>query len=494
MIASESDLIQQAHDVGVGREWCLWAVAPEILGSRILDAAKRAARFIGKVSPGISHSACLEAVAHGARMPNWHTLQSLSQALVDDFDPDRHWPRPNGARDRAAALAATFPMLARTGAGCPPTAQEENGMRVFAVHLASAGSLSSADALNVIARMNGSDTWGELIQRRPQDSSEPLYGFRDEAPDHGRFVWSDACGDLVEEQDEMYQDYSGRSAQERSRCRTWIDQITAQRPDFLEGLLAKADILSYSAASPRTSGRVYADAISKAEALIPAGYRGGVSWLYVENRFYHRLLYGYMEWNIFHGSKTRAVDLASKQLRLNPGDNLGLRYILPLLLLAAGRPSAASKSLAALQDDYATDASAPFVRSLVFYAAGQRQEALKELLHALFVFPAIRNVLAFKGPGPFPRADPRTERMVIPDIGAINLQLAVVSRCTPSAESAFTSWIGDSMVIQAEKELEILFATSTAMEVWLQAVVDRASALAQLLEPPLSKTGRETVS
>jgi len=478
----ESNVLFQAHSVGVGDHWPLWSVAPEGLGQRILDVAKRAARFVKKVSPDTSHSACLEVVARGAGLPNWHTLHAQAQALIDDFHPDRHWPRPKGAHERAAALAPAFPMLAQARDGCPPTAEQERGMRLFAERLGATEYLSPDTALAVVARMNGADTWDALIKRRPEDSTTPLYRFA-VAHDGGRFIWSAACDDLVDQLDDHYQDYWSRSDSERARSRDWVEEITARRSDFLEGLLAKADMLEHPRANTREAGRVYADALSKAHDLMQEGFEGLVPWGYVENRFYHRLLFCYMRWNIFYGSKSRAIDLARKQLRLNPNDDLGLRYFRPVLLASAGRLSAAHKAFGAFKDDAAYDGQAPFVRSLVFSAMGRRQDAAREMLHALFVFPALRDVIVIDGPEPVPEIAPGTQRVAILDREALGLQLAAISLHPAAVESSHGAWVNHPDVVIAERELGALFKRDAGWQPWLNAVMERATSLAAILEP-----------
>lgn len=97
--------------------------------------------------------------------------------------------------------------------------------------------------------------------------------------------------------------------------------------------------------------------VKQAEALVPKGFKGTVPWGHVDNRFYHRLLWLQMrigsEWN----DLPLATRAARKQLRLNPRDNLGVREVLPGLLLRQGQVDAARRSLKHLADEVGLGAS-----------------------------------------------------------------------------------------------------------------------------------------
>jgi len=172
-----SDFIHALHAIGVSNHWPVWATLPDVLGRDILDTSKRVARFLQKAHPPMTRSTALEAVARGAGMTSWHRLHSLAQGLIDDFNPDVHWPRPSGDDDRVLALQATFPMLARAEKDCRPSAEVINGMSTFALKLAPAANISVERAHDLVAQLNGADTWEALLRRQPEDSQEPLYRF-----------------------------------------------------------------------------------------------------------------------------------------------------------------------------------------------------------------------------------------------------------------------------------------------------------------------------
>lgn len=490
-MSKELDLIRYAQNMGVVHLWPHWSVCPEVLGRQVLDVAKRASRLLGKECRSLSHSACLEAIARGAGMPNWHALQTLAQALIDDFNTEIHWPRPKGGSERAEALMPAFPMLASASQSCAPTKEAANGMRLFAARTATAASVPVETVLDVVAKLNGADSWDYLLARRPEDSKEPLYEFFVEEGEHsrgGRFVWSDACQELVEQQDTLFQQYYERDEVEQATCRETVMRVTSQRPDFLEGLLAKTYIIYPGYENRRQCGRVYAEAIERADALMPAKFKGQVSWLFTENRFYHRLLYGYMIWNIMYGSRNRAVTLARKQLRMNPQDNLGVRYFLPLLLAADDQLSSAKRALTRIESDSRLDAGAPFVRSLVLATQGLWRESIQSLLHALFVYPSLRDVVALDYLKPWEPIAESNRRQITLDRQTLLEQYVILTPHCVDLEDRFAFVVNHPEVKQAERKLERIFATwrkSRSVEdfdKWMASVEFEAHRFAAVLE------------
>jgi hypothetical protein len=69
--------------------------------------------------------------------------------------------------------------------------------------------------------------------------------------------------------------------------------------------------------------------VRAAEVLVPKGFKGRILWGHIGNRFYHRLLWLQLGLSHEHGDSEAAAKVARKLLRLNPGDNLGVRYVLP---------------------------------------------------------------------------------------------------------------------------------------------------------------------
>lgn len=490
----DHDIILQAHKLGVADSWPMWAIAPETLGSELLEVSKRAARFLRKADPSKSHSDCLESVALAAGMPTWHALQTLAQALIDDFHPDAHWPRPEGAYDRAAVLAPAFPMLARATPSSSPTPEQRFGLQTFAERLSAASSLPLATTKMVVAKMNGADSWDDLLARRPESTSEFLseflYRFEVEHDDGvavGRFVRSNACQALVDELDELLEHYQEGDEVEREQVRQRITQVITNRPDFIEGLLVAAELAPGDQPSMRRKGKLLADAIAHADAVIHPTFEGQVSWLHVDNRFYLRLRQAYLEWNILWGSRKRAIDLARRQLQLNPSDNLGARYFLPLLLAADKRFTSARKALAKLDgEDADSIATGHFVRSLVFATLGLRRDAIESLLYALFLFPALRDVIALNS-GQWGPIDHEAQRNVLLDRDTLLLQYVVLTPHVAGLEDWFRSTVERQEVRAAEEDLAHTYrrqrdSAARGSEVWRAEARSTSRALAERFE------------
>lgn len=54
-----------------------YTVAPDVFAFRLLDTAKRHARFLEDIFPEIGHRKMLESIAVACKFPNWHAFQSL---------------------------------------------------------------------------------------------------------------------------------------------------------------------------------------------------------------------------------------------------------------------------------------------------------------------------------------------------------------------------------------------------------------------------------
>ena len=77
-----------------------------------------------------------------------------------------------------------------------------------------------------------------------------------------------------------------------------------------------------------TEAEVYADkAISIAEEVIPPRFKGRMIWGRLSNRPYHRALHVKLLCLIERGDEVGFETVKQKMLRLNPGDNLGVRFL-----------------------------------------------------------------------------------------------------------------------------------------------------------------------
>lgn len=453
---SDLDFSMAARAFGC-RDYFMWTIAPEVFGKQLLEATKRYGRFLNDSGLAKSHSDALEKVARAAGLPNWHALHTLTQGLIDDFNPDKHWPRPKGGGARIRPLAAAMLFLTRTSQDCPPTPEERAGLERVAAQLATACECPTATALDILGRMNGADSWEKLLRRTPQEAVGPLYTFSVAEDGEGNFNESAACRALIEQQNALFQDYHSRPKDQQQDFQQLLGDVLGRRPDFLEGLLAKAEVMRYTP-QQRHMGKVYSDAIRQADALIPAGFKGKITWYRPSNRFYHRLLYRHMVWRAHKDQHVKAIALARRQLRLNKDDNLGVRMWLPILLSADSQNEAADKACAKMVQDGYTDAGVELVRAICHFVNGRYQQSAESFYLALFVYPPFRHVISVDFDALYEslNAD-QNLRTRSPDPETMIDQYVSVTACHPSLEESFSKWLKMPGVTAAESLLAAEF-------------------------------------
>ena len=165
-------------------------------------------------------------------------------------------------------------------------------------------------------------------------------------------------------------------------------------------------LLAEAATTPEEARRLYEQGVQAGErALGPATFTEDVGhfWGIVETRPYMRARQGLAEvlWHL----KERETAIAHLQdmLRLNPGDNQGLRYTLASWLLTVGDDAALERLLAAYPDD--AGAHWAYTRALLtFRRQGPGPAADRALRQALRANPHVPAYLL--GAKPFPARTP----------------------------------------------------------------------------------------
>lgn len=390
----DQSIADAAREAGCS-DYFIWEICPDHFASRLMAAIKRYSRFLKEAGLAKSHSDALETVARASGFPHWHAFHTVVQGLFDAFNPDVHWPRPKGGREPIKTLIPAFPFMVNASLDCAPTPAVQAGLTKAATQLANACGSTLQPVLVMIAKMNGADSWEMLLARKPEEAKGPLYGFSVDEMGDGRFIISSACWALIEQQDVLFQGFHSRPLSQQQEFETQLAAILEARPDFLEGLLAKAEVLRFKPEQRREQGKIFAEAIRRADELIPAGFKGEVSWYDLPNRFFHRLLYGAMVWHSHEGHTAKAATLARRQLRLNKSDNLGVRMWLPVLLIADGRATSADKACKkmTLHEDY-TNAGIELVRAICHFANGRVQQSAEALFLSLFMYPPMRYVIS----------------------------------------------------------------------------------------------------
>ncbi len=359
----------------------------ERLEARIKFAAKRLAK-----AADIPHSRALDSVAQALRFPAWHHLSAhLSRAA--DFGSGT---LPAGWLD---GLSAAVVLAVRVEAEVTMSPAQLDAFEALGQTLAMLTDTSKQKVLDeVSAALCAGRTWREVCQRSPLDASTPLYRFVVHEQDAeggagGRFEESSACRQLVEQLDDNWQGYDEFTRVQKKRARGWVEATLAMQPGFLEASLALA-WMQKDAREPQALTTANA-AVRQAEALIPKGFKGRIRWGHLGNRFYHRLLWLQLQLNHERGASDVAARVARKMLRLNPNDNLGVRYALPFLLLERGEVAAARRSLRAVRDERGLTAGA--TRAFVAFAEVKPTEFRRELTTALFTLPMLRVFLLNDG-------------------------------------------------------------------------------------------------
>lgn len=449
------EICNAAREVGCS-DYFSWEIWPEHFASLLMAAAKRHARFLKESGLVKTHSEALETVAKAAGFAHWHAFHTVVQGLFDAFNPEVHWPRPDeGGREPIKTLIPAFVLMVHTPADCAPSAEEERGLTKAAAQLALACGRPKEEVLDMIGKMNGADTWDKLLTRRPEDSKEPLYGFTVRGDGTGKFTISSACAALIEQQDSLFQGFDSRPQSQQLEFEVLLARVLDAQPDFLEGLLAKATVLHYRPEFRQQMGKIYTEAINKANALLPPGFKGEISWLDLSNRFYHRLLYGAMIWHSHEGHTAKALALARRQLRFNKGDNLGVRMWLPVLLVAAGQVEAADNACKkmTLGDGY-TDAGIELVDAICHFANGRLQQSAESLYLAVFMYPPMRHVINVDWEALGEAVNDRqSHRTVSPDAKTMVDQYVSAAMNLDGLEQTFDQWLERPAVALAETAL-----------------------------------------
>lgn len=480
---SQLDFMAAARSVGVNDQTPLYLVHPHRLGDALLTAAKRHARFLETASPSLGHRKMLEVVAKAAGFPDWHSFHTLTTRMIQEYEPPMRGSVPKAPLSLFEAVVPSLPLLIQVREDCAPSQQELHGMKALGKRLAEVMGEPAPKVLDILARLQGADSMAQLCNRNPEDSSHPLYTFALDF-DQGIFRWSPACANLVEKMDELWPSYEKRSKTEQHQARSFITAVVAKRPDFLEGLLALATIEELDG-HPKKAGPLFEQAIKQADSLILSGFKGQIVWMRMENRFYLRLLYNHMRWHMRYGQLAKAINLARRQLKLNPDDNLGVRLDLPVLLTANKQYDSAKAPLRRLQRTTApNDGDSLLVQSQCHIAAGRVGQGQALFLRALFALPALRpGILELRIPDMY---DKRWHRGIIPDLTTLWGRYETIHSTHPGIETIFNRILQDKTVIEMESIVANCFQTTVddlrnnrvqSMAPWHEFVVESSEML-----------------
>ncbi len=135
------------------------------------------------------------------------------------------------------------------------------------------------------------------------------------------------------------------------------------------------NLLAEEAASPAEARDLYARGLDAGElALGPEGFEEyeGHFWGFLETRPYMRARHGLALTLLDLGEEAAAVEHFRAMLKLNPGDNQGIRYLLLGCLLRRDDAAAVKELLAAYEDEWS--AYWLYTRALVAFRDGHAAE------------------------------------------------------------------------------------------------------------------------
>jgi tetratricopeptide (TPR) repeat protein len=335
----------------------------------------------------------------------------------------------------------------------------------FAQTLAMLTDTSSQNVLDgVCAALCAGKTWADVRARNPLNATTALYAFVVEEPEilydedeedaegklipsSGYFDESQACTALIEELDEQWQGYDNFTKAHKRQARIWVEKALAAQPGFLEAGLALAS-MQHDAGETEAAATLDRF-IKQAEALIPDGFNGPIPWAQIGNRFFHRMLWLRMRLHYESDDFKGAVRLARKQLKLNPGDNVGLRFVLPLLLLQQGDFVAAKRATKGLQGENGLGAGT--IRAFCEFAVGNKDGFRRELAEALISLPWLR-VFLMNQRAPLPDGDDGF-RGIHPDLELFTEFVWPAYVEVPGLVFACRSFLSEARVLEAEARL-----------------------------------------
>lgn len=417
------------------------------IANRILNMAKRHARYLQqKPSGGLGHRALLEKMAIACGRPNWHAFTQELKSIAEES----RLPVPP-IEKFLHQFEKAFPLLMRLRDNRPPSEVERNSLIGFAKVLALTIPMRFEDVLDVLADIHVGKTWEALLAI---EEVKALYSFRVGSGSDARFQRSEQCVEILETLYQLEEKYMAATGLRKQQFKIQILTMIETWPDFLDGLSVAGRIQAEEGDIDSAIG-FFEAGIRHAEALIPKGFRGQTSWYEHGDRPYLLMLYELMRIYCYEGWIDEAYKLAKKQLSRNPNDNLGVRYILPILQMIQGKRTGGPRSSRQWKielktmciETHLTESLCNFIQSDV--ALGQ-----KHLLVALFCYPGLRDFLYVDNKTK--QLGEAAHRGVIPNAELVDLALFLIEAENPHTFSSLKNILASDIVKYAEAELDTI--------------------------------------
>jgi len=227
-------------------------------------------------------------------------------------------------------------------------------------------------------------TIGRLLDEREWESIDEMNAFLQQLMASGAPIDAPPQTPLEQAQDRMYDAWNATGRRRVKLAR----EALAISPDCADAYVLLAE---ETARGPRQARELYQQGVEAGErALGPEMFaeNAGHFWGIVETRPYMRAREGLATTLWILGEHDAAIEHFRELLRLNPGDNQGIRYSLAHCLLVRGD----DEELGALLDQYREDASAIwlYARALhLFRRGGSNRTANTALRRAIRANPFV---------------------------------------------------------------------------------------------------------
>lgn len=224
---------------------------------------------------------------------------------------------------------------------------------------------------------------GKFLQSREFGSIEEANAALQEMLKSGGLPELTPSTPAEEAQEVIYQALEAKGARRLQLARRALEID----PDCAEAYV----LLAEAAKTPREAKDLYEQGVHAGErALGPEIFKheAGHFWGIVETRPYMRARQGLAEALWALGEHEQAIEHVTDMLRLNPGDNQGLRYLLASWLLAEGRDADLGRLLKKYPDEWSADWA--YTRVLyTFRKDGAGPKAFAELQKTIEVNPYV---------------------------------------------------------------------------------------------------------